>query len=61
MVVRCWLAGQFPGAPEDRPIVTDDHGRTWVPISGDLYQESRSGRRETFTELVARTDLVEVA
>lgn len=58
---RCWLAGQGRPAPEDRPAVTDDQGRTWVPADGGLYRELDSGRRDTFVGLLARTDLVEVA
>jgi hypothetical protein len=47
-------------APADHPPVTDDHGRTWVHVDGELYREQDSGRHNTFAELVRFTDLVEV-
>ncbi|CAM03705.1 hypothetical protein [Saccharopolyspora erythraea] len=58
---RCWLAGEAASAPADHPHVTDNHARTWVHLSGELYREESSGQRCTFTELVSRTDLVETA
>ena len=60
MATRCWLAGQPTDPPDDHPCVTDDHGRTWAHLSGELYREERSGQRYTFSELVTWTDLVEV-
>jgi hypothetical protein len=57
---RCWLAGEDSEPPGDHPPVTDDYGRTWVHVEGELYRERYSGQCATFTELVRRTDLVEV-
>ncbi|EQD86220.1 hypothetical protein N599_10745 [Saccharopolyspora erythraea D] len=55
------MAGEAASAPADHPHVTDNHARTWVHLSGELYREESSGQRCTFTELVSRTDLVETA
>ncbi len=57
---RCWLAGQPCDAPDDHPPVVDAQGRTWAHVGDELYREELSGHHRTFTELVARTDLVEV-
>lgn len=57
MKPRIWLPGA--ARPADTPTVQDDQGRRWHPAGGQ-WHTADNRHHQTWGQLTARTDLVEV-